>query len=182
MTDKEENPLETLDPDDPRVAEDVRKIAHSVARKFGEDSTVAEDIAQTAMVILLRDKTASHDYREVDSRKAYLWKVILNIHHKQWRRSGAGLTMSIDDSYEAERLSYESDVEQQIVEKEKKLILSRLMKQLSDDERTLLRLLVLNYNQKEIALLMGISHSNSRKKLSLLKYKLAEKIEELQNS
>lgn len=182
MINKTEKGLERLDPDDPLVRADVRDIAGRIARKYGLDTSAAEDLEQTVLAILYGDKE-SGSVREVFSRKAYLWAMIEHSLTKEWKRSHASQTDSVDDdSFSESRLSYEPKVEEEILKKERRRILGKVMKDLNEDEQKLLRLLILNYDQKVIACVLNISHENARKRVSLLKQKLARHVERIERS
>jgi RNA polymerase sigma factor (sigma-70 family) len=166
--------LSMIDPRDDEVVREVQRLAREVSK----DPVTAKDISQTVLAKLVQMlNNKGLDALPVENRGAYLRTAVKREMIDLFKKTGSGKGVSLDDeTLRAKLPSAGPDQEHDILLKERRIILSELMRELNDEENEMLYLLILNYNQKEIALRLGISYELARVRVHRLKVKLESQI------
>lgn len=135
--------LESLDPGDPDVQERALQFARTAARQYAMDPDEALDIAQQVLAKLV-DKPPPEN---IEQKSAYLRRMVRNSAYDYFKRVYGRFKRSdlenIDDLPEGSQPTFETNFEHQ-------LTLAKVWRELTEQERQILRLYILGYDRKQM--------------------------------
>lgn len=108
-------------------------------------------------------------WEEIENVDGYLFTVVRNEARRFRERTTHSSEISVDQEESRIQLSdYASDARRI----ESGILLRDVWKKLSAEERQIFQLMIIGYNDKEMALRLGISHTNARKRVSRLRARI----------
>lgn len=112
-------------------------------------------------------------WNEIENIDAYLYTVVRNEARRFWQNTQQELEISVEtDEGQIQLSDYASDARRI----ESGILLRDIWKKLTSEERQIFQLLIVGYNDKEMAFRLGISHATSRKRVSRLRAKVRQMI------
>jgi RNA polymerase sigma factor (sigma-70 family) len=133
--------------------------------RFNLPDAAADDLRQQVVLKLI--SLPPERLNEITNLEAYVYTVALNEARRLRERSESHVQADLD---EAGNTFSDHSVNAQRLESG--ILLRELWNALDEVDRRVLEFLILGYNDKELALRMGISHDSARKRVSRLRTKL----------
>lgn len=129
--------------------------------------TAFDDIRQEVLLKLM--PLSDERWEEIENVDGYLFTVVRNEARRFRERTTHSSEISVDQEESRIQLSdYASDARRI----ESGILLRDVWKKLSAEERQIFQLMIIGYNDKEMALRLGISHTNARKRVSRLRARI----------
>jgi RNA polymerase sigma factor (sigma-70 family) len=145
--------------------EKLRKIALTHVRRYGGNRQDGEDVFQEAIIVFDR-KLRLGAYMNQGSLEAYFMGIVRwHWFNEQQRRGKAPLIQADENTLDPE---LQSDPELEYLLTERRDLLEKLLAQLSEKCRGILKMYQLEYPMEEIARLMGFSNRGVAKKEAFL--------------
>lgn len=145
------------------------RTARLIALRMNAPSDAADDISQKA---LLRYHKLTKERRDqIDDLPAYLYRIIENEAADYIREQSPRSVISLE-TVEGGQAEFHKAGEYENIEFG--ILLREVWAKLKSDERSLLELLILGYNSKELSFRLGISAEAARQRTSRLRGKLKE--------
>lgn len=176
MTEADKSHYSELDPGNPLVMNKVLHLAlHYLRNTKSNDLSIAEDIRQNVLkALLIADRTA-------ENPEAYLSVMVRNEVFRYLKKTNH-VDVDIDEADNAEFDRYFAVQPTQQSDSEAKVLLSEIWKNLDEDNRHILNFLIFGYTQKEISVILNITHEAARQRVSRLKIKIKDLVFSHQNA
>lgn len=147
----------------------VKRITPIMLYKANLPIELTDDVSQSAF---LRFAGVSEERkRQIINKEAYLRSIIANVINDHIKREVLAKCQYVEESdyklLDNAAITQPDDVHFRV-------LLEQVLKQLSSDERLLLKFLSLNFKGKELAARLGVSEPAARKRTSRLRVKLKE--------
>lgn len=146
----------------PEIRQTVARLVQKMAREMNLPDGAADDLQQVVSKKLLSLTGAR--LKAIENLKAYLTTVVRNEANSLLQKS-TRLEVSLEDIHDTDHLQSQRRMESTI-------LLKQLWSLLTDEERRLFRMMLFDYDEKEMAFALNISYDAARQRVSRFRRKL----------
>ena len=146
----------------PEIRQTVARLVQKMAREMNLPDGAADDLQQVVSKKLLSLTGAR--LKAIENLKAYLTTVVRNEANSLLQKS-TRLEVSLEDIHDTDHLQSQRRMESTI-------LLKQLWSLLTDEERRLFRMMLFDYDEKEMAFALNISYEAARQRVSRFRRKL----------